>query len=182
MTAEQWEELAAHCDDHLESHRESESYEEHDILCEDQTCCYPTALHMLGLALFARMMAVAMKPCGDSATDTAPASYRRRIALDLLRSSSSADGRYKYLEEYLRAYHAGNPSALNALLGEAWGERPDGNVCTMGGYHTAKSNSLCRCNNYGLGRDEPICLCPATSEYDPPCPQHGILGVGVTGR
>jgi len=28
----------------------------------------------------------------------------------------------------------------------------------------------------------PLCLCPATSEYDPPCPRHGILGIGVTGR
>lgn len=26
------------------------------------------------------------------------------------------------------------------------------------------------------------CLCPATSEYDPPCPRHGVLGIGVTGR
>jgi hypothetical protein len=29
---------------------------------------------------------------------------------------------------------------------------------------------------------EPLCLCPATSEYDPPCPRHGVLGIGVTGR
>jgi hypothetical protein len=31
--------------------------------------------------------------------------------------------------------------------------------------------------------DEPqaICLCPASSEYDPPCPRHGTLGIGVTG-
>lgn len=28
---------------------------------------------------------------------------------------------------------------------------------------------------------EPLCLCPATSEYDPPCPRHGVLGIGVTG-
>jgi hypothetical protein len=28
----------------------------------------------------------------------------------------------------------------------------------------------------------PLCLCPATSEYDPPCPRHGTLGIGVTGR
>jgi hypothetical protein len=27
-----------------------------------------------------------------------------------------------------------------------------------------------------------ICPCPASSEYDPPCPVHGILGIGVTGR
>ena len=26
------------------------------------------------------------------------------------------------------------------------------------------------------------CICPASSEYDPPCPVHGILGIGVTGR
>lgn len=25
------------------------------------------------------------------------------------------------------------------------------------------------------------CLCPATSEYDPPCPRHGVLGIGVRG-
>lgn len=29
-------------------------------------------------------------------------------------------------------------------------------------------------------RNDPICLCPATSEYDPPCPRHGIAGIGVT--
>ena len=28
----------------------------------------------------------------------------------------------------------------------------------------------------------PICLCPATSEYDPPCPRHGVVGIGVTPR
>lgn len=27
-----------------------------------------------------------------------------------------------------------------------------------------------------------VCLCPATSEHDPPCPRHGALGIGVTGR
>ena len=27
-----------------------------------------------------------------------------------------------------------------------------------------------------------ICLCPAATEYDPPCPRHGVLGIGVTGR
>lgn len=26
------------------------------------------------------------------------------------------------------------------------------------------------------------CLCPATSEYDPPCPRHGVLGIGKTGK
>lgn len=26
-----------------------------------------------------------------------------------------------------------------------------------------------------------ICLCPATSEYDPPCPRHGVLPIGVRG-
>ncbi len=31
-------------------------------------------------------------------------------------------------------------------------------------------------------RDERPCLCPATSEYDPPCPTHGVLGIGVTGQ
>ena len=31
-------------------------------------------------------------------------------------------------------------------------------------------------------QDERLCLCPATSEYDPPCPAHGVLGIGVTGR
>jgi hypothetical protein len=31
-------------------------------------------------------------------------------------------------------------------------------------------------------RDERLCSCPATSEYDPPCPTHGVLGIGVTGR
>lgn len=31
-------------------------------------------------------------------------------------------------------------------------------------------------------RSGPLCLCPATSEYDPPCPAHGVLGIGVTGR
>lgn len=30
--------------------------------------------------------------------------------------------------------------------------------------------------------DVPMCLCPAASEYDPPCPAHGIKGIGVTGR
>ena len=28
---------------------------------------------------------------------------------------------------------------------------------------------------------KPICLCPASSEYDPPCPKCGVLGIGVTG-
>ena len=27
---------------------------------------------------------------------------------------------------------------------------------------------------------KPICLCPPTSEYDPPCPEHGVVGIGVT--
>lgn len=26
------------------------------------------------------------------------------------------------------------------------------------------------------------CTCPATSEYDPPCPRHGVVGIGVTPR
>lgn len=26
------------------------------------------------------------------------------------------------------------------------------------------------------------CTCPATSEYDDPCPRHGIVGIGVTPR
>ncbi len=26
------------------------------------------------------------------------------------------------------------------------------------------------------------CSCPATSEYDPPCPRHGVVGIGVTPR
>lgn len=30
-------------------------------------------------------------------------------------------------------------------------------------------------------RHSQICLCPASSEYDPPCPRHGVLGIGVTG-
>lgn len=25
------------------------------------------------------------------------------------------------------------------------------------------------------------CSCPATSEYDPPCDRHGVLGIGVVG-
>lgn len=29
--------------------------------------------------------------------------------------------------------------------------------------------------------DGPLCLCPATSEYDPPCPKHGVVGIGVVG-
>jgi len=28
--------------------------------------------------------------------------------------------------------------------------------------------------------DKPICLCPPASEYDPPCPEHGVVGIGVT--
>jgi hypothetical protein len=28
----------------------------------------------------------------------------------------------------------------------------------------------------------PFCLCPATSEYDPPCPRHGVVGFGWVGR
>jgi chromosome segregation ATPase len=31
-------------------------------------------------------------------------------------------------------------------------------------------------------RITPVCLCPASSEYDPPCPRHGVKGIGVTGR
>lgn len=27
----------------------------------------------------------------------------------------------------------------------------------------------------------PLCLCPATSEYDDPCPRHGVLPIGVRG-
>ncbi len=27
-----------------------------------------------------------------------------------------------------------------------------------------------------------ICMCPATSECDDPCPRHGIVGIGVTPR
>jgi hypothetical protein len=30
--------------------------------------------------------------------------------------------------------------------------------------------------------EQATCHCPATSEYDPPCPRHGVLGIGVTGR
>jgi hypothetical protein len=26
-----------------------------------------------------------------------------------------------------------------------------------------------------------VCTCPATSEYDDPCPRHGVLGIGVRG-
>jgi hypothetical protein len=33
---------------------------------------------------------------------------------------------------------------------------------------------------HGLGSTL-ACYCPATSEYDPPCPRHGVLGIGVTG-
>lgn len=29
---------------------------------------------------------------------------------------------------------------------------------------------------------EPPCTCPAASEYDDPCPRHGIVGIGVTPR
>ena len=25
---------------------------------------------------------------------------------------------------------------------------------------------------------KPICLCPPASEYDPPCPEHGVVGLG----
>jgi hypothetical protein len=25
---------------------------------------------------------------------------------------------------------------------------------------------------------DPLCLCPATLEYDPPCPRHGVCGIG----
>ena len=25
------------------------------------------------------------------------------------------------------------------------------------------------------------CFCPATGEYDPPCPRHGVLGIGARG-
>lgn len=28
----------------------------------------------------------------------------------------------------------------------------------------------------------PLCTCPATSEYDPPCPRHGVVAIGVTPR
>ena len=31
-------------------------------------------------------------------------------------------------------------------------------------------------------RESLVCPCPATSEYDPPCPRHGIVGIGVTPR
>ncbi len=31
-------------------------------------------------------------------------------------------------------------------------------------------------------RDERLCTCPAVNEYDPPCPLHGVLGIGVTGQ
>lgn len=36
-------------------------------------------------------------------------------------------------------------------------------------------------SNVGMDRFVELCLCPATSEYDPPCPAHGVLGIGVTG-
>ena len=29
---------------------------------------------------------------------------------------------------------------------------------------------------------KPFCSCPATSEYDPPCAVHGVLGIGVRGE
>ena len=29
--------------------------------------------------------------------------------------------------------------------------------------------------------DDRMCVCPATSEYDPPCPKHGVVGIGITG-
>ena len=32
------------------------------------------------------------------------------------------------------------------------------------------------------GSESDLCLCPATSEYDPPCPRHGVVGIGVTPR
>jgi hypothetical protein len=40
----------------------------------------------------------------------------------------------------------------------------------------ARFASAKRDSNHGA-----ICLCPATSEYDPPCPRHGNLGIGVRG-
>lgn len=30
-------------------------------------------------------------------------------------------------------------------------------------------------------QDDPSCFCPATSEYDPPCPRHGVRPIGQRG-
>lgn len=36
-------------------------------------------------------------------------------------------------------------------------------------------------HGWAPGYERKPCYCPASSEYDPPCPRHGILGIGVTG-
>lgn len=37
-------------------------------------------------------------------------------------------------------------------------------------------------NDTTLPASEPLCTCPASSEYELPCPRYGIVGIGVTPR
>lgn len=153
MTAEQWEALAILALDLLHD-GDGEVNWDHVAECSDPECCRPQPMTFAGLALFARLMAVAMKLCegralsggicGDCATEPVEhagrneneadafcrqinadqAKYDREDLIQWIRSIVPADRGPWLLLRLLRAYHAGNPSALDALLGEAWGERP----------------------------------------------------------
>jgi hypothetical protein len=53
---------------------------------------------------------------------------------------------------------------------------PDAAKAIVEGFNAWARRQRLDANDSGL-----VCLCPATSEYDPPCPKHGVLGIGVMG-
>lgn len=83
-----------------------------------------------------------------------------------------------------------NPLDLGELVADASGQvcTLEGRVLLSGDPEYAEAivlgfNAWHR-RQLAIADDEargPYCLCPATSEYDPPCPRHGVLGIGVRG-
>lgn len=67
--------------------------------------------------------------------------------------------------------------AENAILREVQKEP------TIEDYKRAFANASNEDRRIKIGsRVDSVCTCPASSEYDDPCPHHGVLGIGVTGR
>lgn len=52
-----------------------------------------------------------------------------------------------------------------------------GFTMTQGDHDTIKWRTLTQAASIS----DPICLCPATSEFDPPCPAHGVRPIGQHG-
>lgn len=79
---------------------------------------------------------------------------------------------------YLTVRFAGEPAPfrLNASLAADLSARLARVALVLRGRETAAS-----ARETGHEPDA-LCLCPAASEYDAPCPRHGVLGISVTGR